>query len=65
MAKNENESRLWVALGSFCFAKLSKPEALAITCHHLSPYAQKSVCFVLDPASQCTTASFTLKSTET
>lgn len=52
MAKNENESRLWYALGSFSFAKLFKLEALAITCHHLSPYAHKSVRFVLHPASQ-------------
>lgn len=37
--KKEDGSRLWFALGSFCFAKLSKPEALAITRYHLSPYA--------------------------
>lgn len=36
------------------FVMLSFPslEALAITCHHLSPYAHKSVHFVLHSASQ-------------
>lgn len=37
MAKIRDESSPWFALSSFCFAKLSKREALGITYHHLSP----------------------------